>query len=59
MPTLTFDHYTGVGETVAVHDLDRVFNSMHTEIRVKRGSLLELDYAKNNNRITVGKSLPA
>ncbi len=48
------DHYTGVGEVLAVHELDRVFNVLHHDIRVKRGSLLSLDDAKNNNLIFVG-----
>ncbi len=48
------DHYTGVGEVLAIHELDRVFDAMHREIRVKRGSLLSLDDAKNNNLIFVG-----
>jgi DNA-binding winged helix-turn-helix (wHTH) protein len=54
---LIFDHYTGVGETLAVHELDRVFAVLHREIRLKRGSLLELDDAKNNNLIFVGSPL--
>lgn len=48
------DHYTGVGEVLAIHELDRVFNALHREARVKRGSLLSLDDAKNNNLIFVG-----
>src|SRR5947209_13346573 len=48
------DHYTGVGEVLAVHDLDRVFASLHRQIRVKRGSLFSLDDAKNNDLIFVG-----
>jgi DNA-binding winged helix-turn-helix (wHTH) protein len=54
---LIFDHYTGVGETLAIHELDRVFALLHREIRVKRGSLLELDDAKINNLIFVGSPL--
>ena len=57
------DHYTGVGEVLAVHELDRVFGLLHRRIRVKRGSLFSLDDAKNNNLIfigsPVGKSLAA
>ena len=49
-----FDHYTGVGEVLAVHDLDQVFGSLHRQIRVKRGSLFSLDDAKNNDLIFVG-----
>jgi hypothetical protein len=48
------DHYTGVGEVLAVHNLDRVFNLLHHEIRLKRGSLFSLDDAKNNELIFVG-----
>ncbi len=51
------DHYTGVGEVLAVHELDRVFSLLHREIRVKRGSLFELDDAKNNNLIFIGSPL--
>jgi len=53
-PQVILDHYTGVGEVLAVHDLDRVFSSLHREIRVKRGSLFSLDDAKNNDLIFVG-----
>lgn len=49
-----FDHYTGVGEVLAVHDLDQVFGSLRRQIRVKRGSLFSLDDAKNNDLIFVG-----
>jgi len=48
------DHYTGVGEVLAVHELDGVFGSLHKQIRVKRGSLLSLDDVKNNDLIFVG-----
>ncbi len=49
-----FDHYTGVGEVLAVHDLDQVFSEQNRQIRVKRGSLFSLDDAKSNNLIFVG-----
>jgi hypothetical protein len=52
--TLILDHYTGVGEVLAVHELDRVFALLHRQIRVKRGSLFSLDDAKNNNLIFIG-----
>lgn len=52
-----FDHYTGVGEVLAVHELDHLFATMHRQIRVKRGSLFSLDDAKNNNLIFVGSPL--
>ena len=48
------DHYTGVGEVLAVHELDHVFASLHRQLRVKRGSLLSLDDVKNNDVIFVG-----
>jgi hypothetical protein len=48
------DHYTGVGEVLAVHELDRVFGLLHRQIRVKRGSLFSLDDTKNNNLIFIG-----
>jgi hypothetical protein len=51
---LILDHYTGFGEVLAVHELDRVFGLLHRQIRVKRGSLLSLDDAKNNDLIFVG-----
>jgi hypothetical protein len=52
-----FDHYTGVGEVLAVHELDHLFQTFHRQIRVKRGSLFSLDDAKNNNLIFVGSPL--
>jgi hypothetical protein len=48
------DHYTGVGEVLAVHALDSVFGQLHQQIRVKRGSLFSLDDAKNNDLIFIG-----
>jgi hypothetical protein len=49
-----WDHYTGVGEVLAVHELDDVFGSLHRQIRVKRGSLFSLDDVKNNDLIFLG-----
>ena len=48
------DHYTGVGEVLAVHNLDIVFGALHQSLRVKRGSLFSLDDAKNNDLIFIG-----
>jgi hypothetical protein len=48
------DHYTGVGEVLAVHALDNVFGNLQQPIRVKRGSLFSLDDAKNNDLIFIG-----
>jgi hypothetical protein len=55
--TYIFDHYTGVGEVLAVHELDHLFATLNRQIRVKRGSLFSLDDAKNNNLIFVGSPL--
>jgi hypothetical protein len=52
--TRVYDHYTGVGEVLAVHALDEVFNSLGRKLRVKRGSLFSLDDANNTNLIFVG-----
>jgi hypothetical protein len=52
--TPILDHYTGVGEVLAVHNLDVVFGSLHQSLRVKRGSLFSLDDAKNNDLIFIG-----
>jgi len=49
-----WDHYTGVGEVLAIHELDQIFNDLHHRLRVKRGSLFSLDDANNNNLIFVG-----
>jgi len=48
------DHYTGIGEVLAVRDLDHLFGQLKRNVRVKRGSLFTLDDAKNNNLIFVG-----
>jgi hypothetical protein len=48
------DHYTGVGEVLAVHNLDDVFSILGHHIRVKRGSLFTLDDLTNANLIFVG-----
>jgi hypothetical protein len=52
--TPILDHYTGVGEVLAVHNLDVVFTQLHQSLRVKRGSLFSLDDAKNNDLIFMG-----
>jgi hypothetical protein len=52
--TAILDHYTGVGEVLAIHSLDTVFDAMHRTLRVKRGSLFSLDDAKNNDLIFIG-----
>ena len=50
------DHYTGVGEVIAVHELDHVFGALRIPLRVKRGRLLSLDDAKTHDLIFVGSS---
>jgi hypothetical protein len=50
----TLDHYTGVGEVLAVHALDGVFAQLKQQLRLKRGSLFSLDDAKNNDLIFIG-----
>lgn len=51
---IILDHYTGVGEVLAIHQLDHVFNLLNRSLRVKRGALFSLDDAKNNDLIFVG-----
>jgi len=53
-PESILDHYTGVGEVLAIHELDRVFTLMHQDIRVKRGRLLSLDDVKSTDLVFVG-----
>ena len=48
------DHYTGIGEVLAVHQLDHIFTLLNRQIRVKRGALFSLDDAKNNDLIFIG-----
>jgi len=48
------DHYTGVGEVLAIHQLDHVFEMLNRPLRVKRGALFSLDDAVNNDLIFVG-----
>lgn len=50
----TLDHYTGVGEVLAMHSLDTVFGVLRQSLRVKRGSLFSLDDAKNTDLIFIG-----
>jgi hypothetical protein len=48
------DHYTGVGEVLAIHELDRVFGLLNHPLRVKRGALFSLDDVRNNDLIFIG-----
>jgi hypothetical protein len=49
-----FDHYTGVGEVFAIHELDSAFFAMGRQILIKRGRLLTWDETKNRGVIFVG-----
>ncbi len=48
------DHYTGVGEVMAIHELDRLFAQFRRSVVVKRGRLLAMDDVKNNDVVFVG-----
>jgi hypothetical protein len=53
--SFVLDHYTGVGEVLAIHQLDRIFFAVFNHsVGVKRGALFSLDDAKNNDLIFVG-----
>lgn len=52
--SFVLDHYTGVGEVLAIHQLDHLFVLLNRPLRVKRGALFSLDDAKNNDLIFVG-----
>src|SRR6266545_1433489 len=52
--TPILDHYTGFGEVLGIHELDRVFGLLNHGIRVKRGRLLTLDDAENSDLVYVG-----
>ncbi len=49
-----FDHYTGVGEVLAIHELDRVFQILGRRLQVKRGRLLSWDDAQNRDLVFLG-----
>jgi len=49
-----FDHYTGIGEVMAIHELDQLFAQFRHGVVVKRGRLLAMDDVKNNDLIFVG-----
>ncbi len=53
-PQTVLDLYTGVGEVLAIHELDRLFDGIGKPVRVKRGALLSLDDVKGKNLIFVG-----
>jgi hypothetical protein len=51
------DFYTGIGEVLGIHALDRTFTALNRSIRVKRSGLLSLDDVENNDIVFVGSSL--
>ncbi|HUJ20260.1 MAG TPA: hypothetical protein VLX58_02005 [Bryobacteraceae bacterium] len=52
--SVILDHYTGVGEVIAIHELDNLFANLHRGMRLKRGRLLTWDDAKTSNMIFIG-----
>jgi len=48
------DLYTGIGEVLGIHALDRTLTLINRSARVKRGGLLSLDDVENNDVIYVG-----
>ncbi|HCC57240.1 MAG TPA: hypothetical protein DEQ47_08235 [Solibacterales bacterium] len=48
------DHYTGVGEVMAIHELDGIADLFRRALRIKRGRLISWDDARNENIIFVG-----
>ena len=49
-----FDHYTGVGEVISIHELDQVFARLGRPLQLKRGRLLNWDDAKNRDVVFLG-----
>jgi hypothetical protein len=49
-----FDHYTGVGEVISIHELDQVFARLGRPVQLKRGRLLSWDDAKNRDVVFLG-----
>ena len=54
---ITEQHYTGVGETLGVLDLDRVFLQFERQFRIKPSGLFTLDEARDNNLIFMGSPI--
>jgi len=53
-PEAVFDHYTGVGEVISVHQLDQVFHGLNRRFQLKRGRLLSWDDAQNRDLVFLG-----
>lgn len=49
-----FDHYTGVGEVISIHDLDQLFNRLGKSFVLKRGRLMNWDDTKGRDVIFLG-----
>lgn len=49
-----FDQYTGVGEVMAVHQMDELFAQLGRHVLLKRGRLLNWDDTKNRDLIFIG-----
>ncbi len=48
------DRYTGIGEVMAVHVLDRLFFSLDRSLEVQRGLLVDWEELKNTPTIFIG-----
>jgi hypothetical protein len=48
------DHYTGIGELIAVHELTRMFDYQRAEFVLKRSPLVTWDEARSRNLIFIG-----
>jgi hypothetical protein len=51
------DFYTGTGEVLGIHALDKTFAILNRSMRVKRGGLLSLDDVEDNDVVYVGSPL--
>jgi hypothetical protein len=48
------DHYTGVGEVMGVHELDKLASGFNNSFRVHRGRLMSWDDALNSDIVFIG-----
>ena len=48
------DHYTGVGEVMGIHELDKLAGALNSTFRVHRGRLMSWDDARNSNILFIG-----
>jgi hypothetical protein len=54
VPEGIFDHYTGVGEVIAIHVMDELFDRLGRKFLLKRSRLLNWDDTKDRDLIFVG-----